>query len=143
MWAPQARTRVLVRRGGDPKGGSCIPWKPTSPREAHENVLIRSDLPLISRGLFPTIVCFRGEQNYEGYELQSGHYINKWGGLLHTLSKQIRWVCKILALCSSFLFSFPSTKQHEGWKERWTALTSSCFPLSLPLPIPHTKHCVK
>ena len=37
----------------DPKGGSCIPWNPTSSREAHENVFIRNDLPLMCRGLFP------------------------------------------------------------------------------------------
>ena len=37
----------------DPKGGSCIPWNPTSPKETHGNVLIRSDLPLMCRGIFP------------------------------------------------------------------------------------------
>ena len=54
MWAPHVRTRVPVRGVdcSDPKGGSCIPWDPTSPREVHENVLIRSDLPLMCRGFF-------------------------------------------------------------------------------------------
>ena len=41
----------------DPKGGSCIPWDPTSPREVHENVLIRSDLPLMCRGFFSLLLC--------------------------------------------------------------------------------------
>ena len=40
-------------RCSDPKGGSCIPWNPTSPREARENVFIRNDLPLMCRGIFP------------------------------------------------------------------------------------------
>ena len=37
----------------DPKGGSYIPWNPTLSREAHENVFIGNDLPLMCRGLFP------------------------------------------------------------------------------------------
>ena len=37
----------------DPKGGFCIPWNPTSPREAHGNVFIGNDLPLMCRGIFP------------------------------------------------------------------------------------------
>ena len=37
----------------DSKWGSCISWNPTSPRKAHEDVLIRSDLPLMCRSLFP------------------------------------------------------------------------------------------
>ena len=36
----------------DPKGMSCNPWDPTLPREAHMDMLIRSDLSLMCRGLF-------------------------------------------------------------------------------------------
>ena len=36
------------------KWESCIPWNPTLPREAHENVFIRNDLPSMCRGLFPS-----------------------------------------------------------------------------------------
>ena len=42
----------LVSKCSDPKGGSCIPWNPTSSSEAHIDVLIKSDLPLMCRGLF-------------------------------------------------------------------------------------------
>ena len=42
----------------DPKRKSCIPWNPTSPREAHENVFIRNDLPLMCRGIFPHCYVF-------------------------------------------------------------------------------------
>ena len=35
------------------KGGFCILWNPTSPREAHENVFIKNDLPSMCRCLFP------------------------------------------------------------------------------------------
>ena len=68
------------------KGGSCIPWNLTLPKEAYRDVLIRSDLLLICRDLFPTAVCFGGEQNREGYETSKqtistqvgwGHYIYK------------------------------------------------------------------
>ena len=37
------------------KEGSSILWNPTSPREAHEDVLIRSDLPLMCKNLFPPL----------------------------------------------------------------------------------------
>ena len=33
----------------NPKRGVCISWNPTSPREAHENVFIRNDLPLMCK----------------------------------------------------------------------------------------------
>ena len=36
------------------------PWNPISPREAHWDVLIRSDLPLMCRGLFPYYCVFWG-----------------------------------------------------------------------------------
>ena len=35
------------------KWGYYIPWNPTLPREAHGNVFIRNDLPLMCRGFFP------------------------------------------------------------------------------------------
>ena len=41
------------RLSSDPKRGSCIPWNPTPLREAHRDMLIRSGLPLMCRGLFP------------------------------------------------------------------------------------------
>ena len=62
------------------KGGSCIPWNPTSPRETHENVFIRNDLPSMSRGLFPTAVYFGKEQNRKGYEPPK-----------RTISTQVGW----------------------------------------------------
>ena len=31
--------------GSDPKEGSCIPWNPTSPEEANDDGLIKSDFP--------------------------------------------------------------------------------------------------
>ena len=37
----------------DPKGGLANLCNPTSSREVHEDVLIRSDLPSMCRGLFP------------------------------------------------------------------------------------------
>ena len=52
----------------DPKGGSCIPWNPTLSKDAHENVFIRNDLPLMCRCIPPTAMCFGREQNHEGYE---------------------------------------------------------------------------
>ena len=52
----------------DLKWRSCNPWDPTSSKEAHGDVHIRSDLPLICRGLFPIAMRFSREQNYEGYE---------------------------------------------------------------------------
>ena len=57
------------------------PWNPISPREAHWDVLIRSDLPLMCRGP-PTIVCFEGEQNRERHGPQSGQYLHSWGGVV-------------------------------------------------------------
>ena len=77
-----AREDVCARKGmdcRDSKGGSCNPWgcAPTSPREAHEDVLIRSDLPLTCKVLSSTIVCFGDEeQNHEGYGPQSGQYLH-------------------------------------------------------------------
>ena len=56
------------------KGGSCIPWNPTSPREAHGNVFIRNDLPSMCRGLFPSATW--GRTNREGYGSQSGQYLH-------------------------------------------------------------------
>ena len=35
-------------------GGPAF-WNPTSPREAHEDVLIRSDLPLMCKNIFPPL----------------------------------------------------------------------------------------
>ena len=43
----------LVSKCSDSKGGSCIPWNLTSSSEAHIDVLIRSDLPLMCRAIFP------------------------------------------------------------------------------------------
>ena len=43
------------------KGGSCIPWNPTSPKEAHGNVFKMNDLPLMCRGLFPHCCVFWGK----------------------------------------------------------------------------------
>ena len=57
VWDPKADNIYTVGVGSlqivTQKGGSCIPWNPISPREAHENVFIRNDLHLMCRGLFP------------------------------------------------------------------------------------------
>ena len=52
----------------DLKWEFCIPWNPTSSREAHMDVFIRSDLPLMCRSLFLHCCVLWGEQNCEGYE---------------------------------------------------------------------------
>ena len=68
----------------DPKGGFCIPWNSTSPREAHENVFIRNDLPLMSRGLFPHYCVLWGRTKPWGVWDPKTNNIYKGGvGLLH------------------------------------------------------------
>jgi len=62
-------------RGVDCRDPKVRSWNPTSPREAHGDVFIRSDLPPMCRGFFPTVMCFGREQNYEGYGTQSGQYL--------------------------------------------------------------------
>ena len=62
----------------DPKRGSCILWNPTSFREAHENVFIRNDLPLMCRDLFPPPLCALGEnKTVRGMRPQSGQYLHR------------------------------------------------------------------
>ena len=48
---PSSRTLCKMDDNcNDPKRESCIPWNPTSPKEAHENVFIRNNLPSMCRG---------------------------------------------------------------------------------------------
>ena len=67
----------------DPKWGSYIPWNPTSPREAHENVFIRNNLPLMCRRPFPPLLCALGEnKTVRGIRPQSGQYLHRWGAVV-------------------------------------------------------------
>ena len=51
----------------DPKEGSCNLWNPTSFREAHGDVLIRNDIPLMCRGLFFPLLCALGPHTPHGF----------------------------------------------------------------------------
>jgi len=59
----------------NPKGRSCNPWNPTS--------LIRNDLLLMYRGLFPSLLCALSEnKTVRGYGLQSRQYLHNQGGVI-------------------------------------------------------------
>ena len=63
---------------------SCIIWNLTSFREAHENVFIKNDLPLLCRGISPIAMCFEREQNCEEYGSQSRQYLHSWEIVTYT-----------------------------------------------------------
>ena len=57
------------------KQGACNPWNPTSLGEAHENVLIRSELPLMCRGIFPYFCVLQERTKSWEYRLQSEQHL--------------------------------------------------------------------
>ena len=62
------------------------PWNPISPREAHWDVLIRSDLPLMCRGLFPQLLCaLRENKTVKGMGPKADNIFTVRAGLLQWL----------------------------------------------------------
>ena len=87
------------------KRGSCIPWNPTLPREAHGNVFIRNDLPSICRGLFSHYCVLWGRTKLWGIwiskrtistQLGQGHY--RWYQS-HTLAESVGLTCEDACAC--------------------------------------------
>ena len=64
LFSPQS-TQQWGKRPLHIKGRSLLintsPWNPTLPKEAHGDVFIRSDLPLMCRGLFPHCYVLLGK----------------------------------------------------------------------------------